>query len=146
MFEPCPIIVHGLYHKRPFTSYDHMIASARDVISNASIPDQRAILDAHPRIGAPTTVLSRLSNSEQNKAATSPATLARLAALNAQYEAKFGFKFVVFVNGRSRDEIIPVLEVRMQGSDGDERAAGLVAMVDIARSRLARLLAEHAHL
>ena len=123
-----------------------MIDTARQVITQAPVPDQRAILDAHPRIGAPAAVLSRLSNSEQNKSTTSPETLSRLAELNAQYEKKFGFKFVVFVNGRSREEIIPVCESRMQRSESAEREEGLKAMVDIAHSRLTRLVAEQARL
>jgi hypothetical protein len=38
------------------------------------------------------------------------AAIADLERLNAEYEARFGFRFCVFVDGRSRPELVPVLE------------------------------------
>ena len=62
-----------------------------------------------------------------------------LAALNAEYEAKFGFIFMCFVNGRTLEQIIPVLRERMVLSREEELATGLKAFVDVARSRLSKL-------
>lgn len=51
--------------------------------------------------------------------------------------------FVVFVNGRSKEQIIPVLEQRLQnGSKEDELALGLSEMMAIARDRLKKLRAK----
>jgi 2-oxo-4-hydroxy-4-carboxy--5-ureidoimidazoline (OHCU) decarboxylase len=36
-----------------------------------------------------------------------------LRSLNEQYEEKFGFKFVVFVAGRPKAAIIPILQERL---------------------------------
>jgi len=62
-----------------------------------------------------------------------------LAQLNAEYEAKFGFRFVVFVNGRSKAQLIPVLKARLQRTREQELAEGLQAMIDIAYDRLQKL-------
>ncbi|KAJ3257321.1 hypothetical protein HK104_007039 [Borealophlyctis nickersoniae] len=71
---------------------------------------------------------------------TRPETLARLAELNEAYEKKFGFRFVVFVNGRSRDEIVSVLEHRLEtGNAEKELMTGLREMVNIAWSRWGKL-------
>ncbi len=65
--------------------------------------------------------------------------LARLAQLNKEYEVKFGFRFVVFVNGRSKDVILGVLEQRLQNnSRKEEMQTAAKAMMDIARDRLGK--------
>jgi 2-oxo-4-hydroxy-4-carboxy--5-ureidoimidazoline (OHCU) decarboxylase len=103
-------------------------------------PATRAVLlRAHPRIGAPPVELARrsvTSLAEQGGAAEEPAVLARLAAGNDAYEARFGFPFVEFVAGRSRRSIIAVLEDRLRRDRDTELAAGCEALVAIARDRL----------
>ena len=46
-----------------------------------------------------------------------------------------------FVNGRTLEEIVPVVEERMKLPRAEELATGLKAFVDVARSRLAKLTA-----
>ena len=64
---------------------------------------------------------------------------AELNHLNDEYEKKFGFKFVVFVNGRARKELIPVIKQRMNNSRDEEMKTGIQAMCDIAKDRLKKL-------
>jgi 2-oxo-4-hydroxy-4-carboxy--5-ureidoimidazoline (OHCU) decarboxylase len=61
--------------------------------------------------------------------------LAELAQLNAEYEAKFGFRFVVFVNRRPRREIVPILRERLERSPGEELATAVDELVQIAIDR-----------
>jgi 2-oxo-4-hydroxy-4-carboxy--5-ureidoimidazoline (OHCU) decarboxylase len=61
--------------------------------------------------------------------------LAELAELNRAYEAKFGFRFVVFVNRRPRREIIPVLRERLERSREEELSTGVDELVQIAIDR-----------
>jgi 2-oxo-4-hydroxy-4-carboxy--5-ureidoimidazoline (OHCU) decarboxylase len=64
----------------------------------------------------------------------------RLAKLNRAYEARFGFRFVVFVNKRPKSEIATVLEQRLNNDDADqELSTGLHEMFSIARDRLRTL-------
>ena len=58
--------------------------------------------------------------------------LAELAELNRAYEQRFGFRFVVFVNGRPRREIVPVLRERLQRTREEELATGVDELVQIA--------------
>ena len=64
-----------------------------------------------------------------------PNVLAELAQLNAEYEAKFGFRFVVFVNRRPRREIVPILRERLQRSRAEELATAVDELVQIAIDR-----------
>jgi len=94
-----------------------------------------AVLNAHPRIGA-MSGLSARSAAEQG-GSTDPETLRALDLLNAEYERTFGFRFVVFVHGRSRAEVVPILQARLQRARHEELATGLEEFLAIARDRLA---------
>src|SRR5256885_1860242 len=63
-----------------------------------------------------------------------------LQELNNKYEEKFGFRFVIFVNGRSRKEIIPILQDKLgNGNKDEELERGLLDMMNIATDRLKKL-------
>jgi 2-oxo-4-hydroxy-4-carboxy--5-ureidoimidazoline (OHCU) decarboxylase len=64
--------------------------------------------------------------------------LQRLAQLNDEYERKFGFRFVVFVNRRTHDAIVPILEARLRGTRDAERRTALREILAIAEDRLKR--------
>jgi len=96
-----------------------------------------AVLNAHPRIGA-TSGLSTVSAAEQGAGATDDGTFGALDRLNAEYERTFGFRFVVFVHGRTRAEIVPLLQERLQRARHEELATGLEEFLAIARDRLER--------
>ena len=61
--------------------------------------------------------------------------LAELAELNRAYEERFGFRFVVFVDRRTRAELLPVLRERLQRTRAQELETGLRDLVAIARDR-----------
>ena len=64
--------------------------------------------------------------------------LAELAGLNRAYEERFGFRFVVFVNGRPKSEILEVLRARIERTRDEELDTGLAELVAIARDRWSR--------
>jgi 2-oxo-4-hydroxy-4-carboxy--5-ureidoimidazoline (OHCU) decarboxylase len=90
--------------------------------------DQVAALATHPRIGE--------QSAEQRGA--EPEVLAELELLNDEYERRFGFSFVVFVDGRTRAELVPVLRARLARTREEELQAGLRALCRIARNRWTR--------
>lgn len=96
-----------------------------------------AVLNAHPRIGADPASLSMHSRREQGEA-TDGATLQLLDELNDAYEDKFGFRFVVFVAGRSKREIVPILRARLAKGRDAELKAGIDEFLAIALDRLER--------
>ena len=111
---------------------DPLGAAADEVIAQLSEPEQREALNAHPAIGARN--LSERSAAEQGRGGH-PAVLTELAYLNQVYEEKFGFRFVVFVDGRTKSEILKVLQERLERTREEELETGLHELVAIARSR-----------
>ena len=112
---------------------DDPLERAREVARSLSPPEQKEVLDAHPRIGA-RRGLSARSAAEQGTD-DDPEVLAELADLNRRYEERFGFRFVVFVNRRPRREILAVLRERIERSRDEELAAGVDELVQIAIDR-----------
>jgi 2-oxo-4-hydroxy-4-carboxy--5-ureidoimidazoline (OHCU) decarboxylase len=113
---------------------DDPLGSADDTIGELTDQEKREALNAHPAIGA--RKLSKRSTAEQG-AGGHPAVLTELAYLNQVYEEKFGFRFVVFVNGRPKSEIMKVLQERLERSRDEELETGLRELVAIARDRYA---------
>ena len=109
------------------------LGQARKVLADAPEDEQIEALGTHPRIG------QRVNISEQaaleQRSDEDPVLLAALAKLNKTYEQKYGFRFVVFVDGRPRTEILSVLRQRLQHSRDEELAAGLDDLVAIALDR-----------
>lgn len=108
------------------------LGRAREVALELSASEQKELLDAHPPIGGKRA--SARSTREQGTD-DDPTVLAELAQLNAAYEQRFGFRFVVFVNGRPRREIVPVLKERLQRTREEELATAVDELVQIAVNR-----------
>ena len=115
-----------------------ILASARTEIARMSESERIGVLNAHPRIGADPASLSPVSRREQSGDAD-VATLQALAAMNEEYERTFGFRFVVFVAGRSKAEIVPVMRERLRRTRAEELATGIDEFLAIARDRLERI-------
>jgi 2-oxo-4-hydroxy-4-carboxy-5-ureidoimidazoline decarboxylase len=112
------------------------LVRARTLVHELPAAEKREILDAHPAIGQ-RTGLSARSASEQGRAAE-PAVLAELERLNAEYERRHGFRFVVFVERRPQSEILEVLRQRIDRSTADELDTALGELVAIAEDRWRR--------
>jgi 2-oxo-4-hydroxy-4-carboxy--5-ureidoimidazoline (OHCU) decarboxylase len=106
-------------------AHENPLDVAEEVALALPEADQVAALATHPRIGEP---------SEEQQGAE-PEVLDELARLNEAYEERFGFEFVVFVNDRTRAELLPVLRQRLEGERADELETGLRELCAIARAR-----------
>ncbi|MEX2047277.1 MAG: 2-oxo-4-hydroxy-4-carboxy-5-ureidoimidazoline decarboxylase [Chloroflexota bacterium] len=134
--ERAPALADRLASEAPFETVDDVIQRARALLDEMTIGERIAVLDAHPRIGADPRSLSDDSRREQGQG--DPAVSAELARLNDEYERQYGFRFVVFVAGRSRAEIVPVLRERLVREREDELLTGTGEFLAIARDRLSR--------
>jgi 2-oxo-4-hydroxy-4-carboxy--5-ureidoimidazoline (OHCU) decarboxylase len=114
---------------------DDPLASAHEVIEKLTENEKLEALNAHPAIGARS--LSVRSAAEQGTM-DDPETLAELARLNAEYEERFGFRFVVFVNRRPKSEIVPILRERLERSREEELDTAVNELVAIAEDRWRR--------
>jgi hypothetical protein len=105
--------------------FEDPLERAEEVALALDDGDKTAALAQHPRIGEPSP--------EQR--GDDPAVITELAYLNQVYEEKFGFRFVVFVAGRSRAELLAVLRERLERTPEEELETGIRELVAIARDR-----------
>lgn len=117
---------------RTLAEREDPLGQARAVLDELPEADRIEALGAHPRIGErPAGGRSaREQGTEEN-----PDVMADLAGLNREYEERFGFRFVVFVDGRPRSAIVPVLRERLGRSREEELATGCDQLVAIAHDR-----------
>ncbi|OLN85486.1 putative allantoinase 1 [Colletotrichum chlorophyti] len=148
LFEPSPAI-HALIlpsiSSGSFQSYNDLITHCQKIFEALLVdPCHKAqlhsIIGSHPRLGAK-KVESAQSAAEQAQLQSGDAS--ELAALNTEYEARFpGLRYVVFVNGRGRPEIMEDMRARIsRGNQALEEQAAVQAMCDIARDRANKILA-----
>jgi 2-oxo-4-hydroxy-4-carboxy--5-ureidoimidazoline (OHCU) decarboxylase len=107
---------------------DDPLNQAEAVIKELPCADKLEAIETHPRIGE--------HSPEQH--GEEPEVLAELAELNSAYEEKFGFRFIVFVNRRSRSELIPILRERLARTREEEIDTALHELFAIARDRWSR--------
>jgi 2-oxo-4-hydroxy-4-carboxy-5-ureidoimidazoline decarboxylase len=112
------------------------LGRAETTLAALSDEEKTEALNAHPAIGR-RAGLSERSAAEQGTDAD-PAVLSELAYLNQVYEEKFGFRFVVFVAGRPKREILEVLRERLGRTREQELDTGCRELVAIARDRWTR--------
>lgn len=174
LFEGARLFLGRLAMARPFGSVEGLFTSAREIAHAMPLDEKLELIDAHPRLGAPPADVSALSFVEQGydrsgtqrapeaaeaavaadaqaadaQAGEAEAERTRLAAeldrLNAAYEARFGFRYCVFVAGRSRAELLPGMTAALDADRDAEIGRALDAVVDIARDRYATLTAAEA--
>lgn len=144
LFEGAPRFLARLAAARPFGSTERLFERALEIALAMPEDEQRELIDAHPRLGAPPGSVSALSYVEQGydqEAAGAAAeaereqVAAELARLNAAYEGRFGFRYCVFVAGRARAELLPGLESALLADRDAERQRALGEVVAIARDR-----------
>ena len=145
VFENAPRFVSRLWDLSA-ASWDELFDEAQRIALEMPEHEQIELLDAHPRIGAASATVSALSHAEQGyDHDTGTAELqARLDRLNGAYEDRYGFRFVVFVNGRSRARIADVMEAILEAPDpsprDSEKRRGLEDVIAIGFSRLPKVM------
>lgn len=123
-----------------------MFERAREIAHQMPEALQVDLIDAHPRLGAPPASVSAMSFREQgydseaaNLADEAARERDRVAAeldrLNHEYEARFGFRYCVFVAGRSRAALIAEMAEALTRERDSELHRALDAVVDIAEAR-----------
>ncbi len=141
LFEGAPRFLARLAAARPFGDEGTLFGRAGAIALAMPEDEQIELIDAHPRLGAPPASVSALSHREQGYDRETTEAIADLERLNREYEARFGFRFCVFVNGRSRPELVPVLEAALNADRADEIVRALDDVVAIAHDRYRKLTA-----
>ncbi len=147
VYEHSPWIAERAWTKRPFRSLAHLKLALTEVVRDAGGDAQRALIRSHPELAGKAmqdNALTAESGAEQSRAGLTrctPAELARLHRLNADYQAKFGFPFILAVRGPrglglAKEEILATFARRLDNPAEFEQAEALRNIHRIAELRL----------
>jgi allantoicase len=131
----------GMAALQPFEDRGALLRAADRTWWSLGEADHLEAFGAHPKIGQKSA--SAWSQKEQAGAADARAqTLAELAELNARYEAKHGFIFIVCASGRSAEAMLAELRTREGRDRASELRTAAEEQAKITRLRLGKLLEE----
>ena len=125
LYEHSPWIADKALDARPFLSLAHLKYEMTQVVERAGKDQQLELIRAHPELAGKAMVsdgLTAESTSEQSRAGLTHCTaeeFAKLQQLNSDYNAKFGFPFILAVrgprgSGLTRQQIIDTFARRLQ--------------------------------
>jgi beta-ureidopropionase / N-carbamoyl-L-amino-acid hydrolase len=148
LYEHSPWIAEAAWARRPFATLAALKRALVVAVREAGRDAQLGLIRAHPELAGKAMVsrtLTAESSNEQGRAGLTdctPAEFAHLQQLNADYNAKFGWPFILAVRGPrgrglSRAEIIAAFERRLAGHPDFEFAECLRHIHRIAEIRLA---------
>ena len=147
IYEHSPWVAEGAWEKRPFKSLVQLKLAMAGTVRDAGRAPQLALIRAHPELAGKAMVAKTLtaeSTNEQGKAGLTdctPAEFACIQQLNADYNTKFGFPFVLAVRGPRglglpKAEIIATFQRRLDNHPDFELAESLRNIHRIAEIRL----------
>ncbi|MEY4725420.1 MAG: hypothetical protein RLZ36_47 [Pseudomonadota bacterium] len=147
LYEHSDWIAAQALHMRPFASAAALKHAMVQVLNNAGREPQLALVRAHPELAGKAMVSKSLtaeSTHEQTKAGLThctPEELAHIQQLNARYNAKFGFPFILAVrgprgSGLNKQQIISTFERRLHNHPDYELAECLRNIHRIVEIRL----------
>ncbi|MEO6253781.1 MAG: 2-oxo-4-hydroxy-4-carboxy-5-ureidoimidazoline decarboxylase [Ferruginibacter sp.] len=128
----------------PFGGEVDLVEAATDIWYNqCSGTDWLESFTHHPKIGDVKSLTKKFAGKEQaSVAAASKKTIAALANANKEYEAKFGFIFIVCATGRSASDMLRLLEDRLSNTIGEELHIAMGEQMKISILRFQKLITE----
>ncbi|MFN8655527.1 MAG: 2-oxo-4-hydroxy-4-carboxy-5-ureidoimidazoline decarboxylase [Candidatus Obscuribacterales bacterium] len=132
--------------RRPFADPEAVHSAADEIWSRASEADVLEALSHHPKIGDVSNLRAKFASTEKWAANEQSAVrqasddvLHALHAGNVEYEAKFGFIFVVFATGKSADQMLAILQERLPNGREQELQNAAAEQRKITHNRLEKL-------
>ena|SRR5438094_7514825 len=132
---------------RPFADEQELFAKADETSSLLTDEDWLEAFRAHPKIGEQKAATAQ-SHQEQKWSAqeqsgvgaASTAMISQLAERNREYDERFGFIFIVCASGKSPDEMLAILDSRIDNDPQTELRVASEEQRKIMRLRLEKLL------
>ncbi|MCE3607377.1 allantoate amidohydrolase [Massilia sp. P8910] len=151
IYEHSPWIPERALSGRPFATVAALKYALQTAVTKASVDEQLGLIRAHPELAGKAAIAGELTQESTNEQAKSGLNLcsaeeyATLHKLNADYNARFGFPFILAVkgpdgNGLTRSAIIDTFTRRQKNQRPDEMAECLRQIHRIAELRINDLL------
>jgi len=148
VFENSPWLVERAAATRPYPSRDALVEKLVDIMSSAAQDEQLALIRAHPDLAgkaARAGALTESSTREQASAGLDQLTdeeFDRFEQFNADYQARFGFPFIIAVRDHTKASILAAFEARLNNDPAVEIAEAMRNIARIVSLRIADTVRE----
>lgn len=112
--------VHAMTEGRPYADDRAVVRKATESWRNLAPPDWLEAFAAHPKIGDLESLRAKFASSKDwasreqaGVGSASEDTLRRLAKLNDEYAARFGYIYIVCATGKDASALLSILETRL---------------------------------
>ena len=142
IFEHSPWVAADAWDARPFADLASLHNAMVAAMHAAPYRKQLALLRGHPELAGKAMVSNTLTADSANEQSRSGLTncsaeeFAQLQALNAAYNKKFGWPFILAVKHLDRAAIIRTFAARLEANAADEFEACLANIEKITHWRL----------
>lgn len=140
--EDTPSIAEQTWHQRPFLDLASLHQTMIILVEQMSKENQLELICAHPDLGSRVT-MAPASMQEQTCVGLdrlSPEDYDQFQTLNAAYQTKFGFPFIMAIKGSNKETILAAFTKRLQNNPTIERQRALLEIGKIAQFRLEALI------
>ena len=139
--------VARMEERRPFASRDQLLATADEIWKGLGPDDWKEAFKHHPRIGETSAAINQGQRSaewsaNEQASVTGASESIRLAQkdMNAQYERRFDFIYIVCATGKSPNEMFAIARERLSNDPATELRVAAEEQRKIMRLRLEKLL------
>jgi len=150
IYEQSPWIAEEAFTRQDIDTAEALHAAMKISVVRSDMNQQLALIRAHPDLAVAPADMSKLTQESQSEQAgaglknCTPEEFAEFQKLNADYKAKFGFPFIIAVNGLSRQDILKAFRARMNSTREQEFKTALEQVHRIAWFRILALSQQQA--
>lgn len=142
VYEHSPWVAEAVVSERPFSNAAQLISKMDAVVASASDPQKLALLRAHPELAGKAAVDGTLTDASKEEQASAgldrmlPSEFDALTRMNAAYNERFGFPFIICVKRTNKAGILEALRTRLDNTRAAEFQTALGEVAKIAQLRL----------
>jgi len=127
--------IDAVLARRPFGDFHALSAAATEAWQGLTLEDTLQAFSGHAKIGGG----HRTNREQAGLAGATETTLDKLKKANEAYAAKFGFSFLVFATGKTAEEMLKLLEIRLARTKEEEWVEASIQHHKITLFRLAQI-------
>ena len=142
VFENSPWLVERAAAALPYASRDALVATLVDVMNEAARDEQLALIRAHPDLAGKAARAGELTGSSTREQASvgldqlTDEEFDRFSRLNRDYQARFGFPFIIAVRDHSKESILAAFVTRLNNDPATEIAEAIRNIARIVSLRI----------
>ncbi|TFE25001.1 2-oxo-4-hydroxy-4-carboxy-5-ureidoimidazoline decarboxylase [Cohnella luojiensis] len=138
IFENAPWVAQGAWEHRPFKTRKQLHDKMMEIVRQAPEETITALFRGHPDLATRLEVTDYSAAEQQGAGLNqlSQEEFEQFASYNREYTEKFGFPFIMAVKGKSKNEILFSMKIRIHHSEREERETALGEIGKITGFRL----------